>query len=184
MTKSLLACMFGFTVCGALPSYGQAPLSVCDLIVRRTELDGRMVTVRGIVGGGGHGTFLRAQRSCAYELITRGVAWPNVVALTYPDNRSKIPADHANFKVDWGAIRRADNEAVRGGYDPKTNHEVATFIGLSITFSDLENRVTPGMPGALRLGFGPDLLGAPTQLLIKSINDVVIVKNGEDEKEQ
>jgi hypothetical protein len=165
--------LIGLAFCGKAAD-SQVPLSVCDLIVRRTELSGRMVTVRGAVAVGGHGVWLAASRDCAYKLMTRGVVWPNIVYLTYPDNQSRNPSDHAGFKVDWRAVHRADNEAVKGGYDPKANHEVATYTGLFETYQDLDNRVTPNIPGAVRLGFGP-LLGAPAELLIKSVKDVVIV---------
>jgi hypothetical protein len=144
-------------------------------MIRRTELSGSMVTVRGTVGAGGHGMFLRAPRDCTFELVTRGVVWPNTINLTYPDNNSKSLTDHADFKVDWKAIRRSDNEILRSGYDARVDQLVATYVGLFVTYPDLEQRVSPGMPGALRLGFGPAGLGAPGQLLIKTVKDVLVV---------
>lgn len=178
VTRILLAYgLSGLAFC-AKAADSQVPLSVCDLIIHRTELSGQMVTVRGTVAVGGHGTWLAASQDCAYKLITRGVVWPNIVYLTYPDNQSKSPSDHAGFEVDWSAIRRADKEAVKGGYDPKANCEVATYTGLFVTYHDLEDRVTPNLPGALRLGFGPSL-GAPAELLIKTVKDVVIVRDSQ-----
>jgi hypothetical protein len=60
---------------------------------------------------------------------------------------------------------------------------VATYQGLFVTYLDLDRRVSPGVPGALRLGFGP-LIGAPAQLLVKTVRDVAVVPNngGADQK--
>src|ERR1035438_2189475 len=149
-------------------------MSVCDVIARRTEFSGQVIAVRGEVEAGGHGVWLRASRECAYRLITRGVVWPNIIHLTYPDNQSSDPADHAPFEVDWTALRRADQVALQAGYQAGVDGEVVTYIGLLVTYLDLEKRVTPNLPGALRLGFGPP--GAPAQLLVKSAKDVVVVR--------
>lgn len=173
----LVPCFLVAVVWQGQAADGSAPLSVCELLIHRSDLNGQMVTVRGVVGTGGHGMWLRATQTCTFKLVTRGVIWPNAVALAYPDNRSKIPTDHANFAVDWKSIRRAESEALRAGYKPASNYEVATFFGLFLTYGDLEKRVTPGVPDAPRLGFGPDLMGAPAQLLIKSIKDVSIVQD-------
>lgn len=148
-------------------------MSVCDLIAHRSEYDQRMVVVRGAVQGG-DGAWLVASPDCDYKLITKGVTWRNIIFLTYPDNRSKVQADHADFPIDWQAIRRTEQQASRDGFDPKREHHVVTYIGLFITYRDLDNRVSPGVPGALKLGFGP-LGEAPGQLLIKSLRDVAVV---------
>ncbi|PWU04126.1 MAG: hypothetical protein C5B51_17455 [Terriglobia bacterium] len=161
--------------------YGQAgsqgtPLSTCELVSRRAELAGRIVTVRSEVKPGGHGPYLIAAPSCEYRLITRGVAWPNVVYLAYPDNKSRIESYHADFQVDWRSVARAEEEEKRQGFNPASDRIFKTFIGLLVTYSDLENRVTPEVPGAPKLGFGPVGLDAPAQLLIKSVGDVVVVR--------
>jgi hypothetical protein len=158
--------------------YGQGspggPLSICELVSRRAELAGRMVTVRGEVKAGGHGPYLIAPPSCGYRLITRGVAWPNVVYLAYPDNGSRIESYHADFQVDWRSVARAEEEEKHQGFNPASDRIFKTFTGLLVTYSDLENRVTPGAPGGPKLGFGPVGLDAPAQLLIKSVGDVVV----------
>ena len=170
----LVGILFSWT----LALCGQAPVSVCDLVAHRAELNNKIVTVRGIVEAGGHGTFLSAAPSCTYTLMTRGVLWPNIIALSYPNNSSLVPTDHAKFRIDWRSIRVAEDAALRAGYDPHVDREVATFVGLFVTYGDLENRVSPGLNGAPRLGFGPDSLGAPAQLLVKSVKDLVVIKAG------
>lgn len=147
------------------------PLTIWELIQRRLEFNGRMVVVRGAVGVGGHGIWLAPVGECTYKLVTKGVPWPNVINLKYPTIKSQDPDDRADFNPDWTALRRADREALHAGHDVRVNHMIATYTGLFRTFQDLENRVSPGVAGALRLGFGP---GAPAQLLIKTIKDVEI----------
>lgn len=161
--------------------YGQAeekqpaPLSVCELIARRIEYNGRLVTVRDEKKPGGHGPFLIASSDCRYKLVTRGVEWPNVIHLTYPENRSRIEEDHADFQVDWKSIRRAEDVERRSGFNRETDHIFETYVGRFVTYPDLENRVNPVRLGGSKLGFGPVGLDAPAQLLIKSIENVVVV---------
>jgi hypothetical protein len=136
-----------------------------------------MVTVRGIERPGGHGSFLVASRDCTYQLVTRGVIWPNVVFLTYPNHDSPSPTDHAAFKPDFKAVERCNKEIVRAGYDPGKDQVIVTYIGRFVTYPDpdLDQRSNAGLRGALRLGFGPAGLGAPAQLLIKTEKDALVV---------
>jgi hypothetical protein len=152
----------------------KAPLSVCEVIAHKGEYNRRMIAVRGAVKGGGHGAWLTATPECTYRLVTKGVEWANIIFLAYPDNQSKIESYHASFPVDWRAIRQAEEEAQRQGFNPDTDYTTETYIGLFLTYPNLENRVSPGVPGALRLGFGP-LGEAPAQLLIKTVRDLVVV---------
>jgi hypothetical protein len=150
-------------------------LSPCELIEHRTEYNGRIVTVQGEVGGGGHGAWLVASSGCHYKLITQGVEWPNAIYLNYPTNQSRNEANYANFRVDWKAIQRADERVRHSGFNPDRDRVIITYVGRFVTYLDLDKRVSLGVPGALRLGFGPVGLGAPAQLLIKTIRDVSIV---------
>ena len=75
------------------------------------------MTVRGEVKAGGHRPYLIAPPSCECRLITRGVAWPNVIYLAYPDNKSVIESDHADFQVDWRCVARGEEEEKRQGFD-------------------------------------------------------------------
>jgi hypothetical protein len=151
------------------------PLSVCELVAHRIEYNGHLVAVRGEEKGGPHGDWLAPDSECQYKLITRGVEWSNFIFMTYPANRSPDVADHANFKVDWTAIKAADAQVRRAGFNPETDRLIETYAGRFVTYLDLENRVNPGIPGALKLGFGPVGLEAPARLVIKTVKDVVIV---------
>ena len=83
-------------------------LSVCELITTRTEHSGRMVTVRGEVRYGGHGSYLVADANCSYRLITDGVTWPNVIYMEYP-------LGPGSFRVDWKS--QLNNDSVQRNYE-------------------------------------------------------------------
>ena len=153
------------------------PLSVCEVVSNRDKYRGEIVAVRGRVKGGGHGIFLAPDVECKYVLKTNGIVWPNIINLTLPNNHSKDPDVHAPFRPDWLSLRKADVYCSRQGYAANLDIEVATYIGLFVTYVNLADRVSPGVPGAPRLGFGPTGLGAPTQLVIRSVRDVTITKN-------
>jgi hypothetical protein len=153
-----------------------SPVSVCDLVAKRTEYNGRIISVRGQVMPGGHGPYLAAWATCSYQLVTRGVAWPNIISLVYPSNDSRDVTAHAPFALDRKATRAADDYLLKSGFRAEVDVEVATYVGLFVTYSDLDNRVNPGLPGALRLGFGPAGLGAPGQLVIKTVKDVSVTR--------
>lgn len=154
----------------AEPAWGAhlpSPISVCDLIAHRNEYAGKIVAVRGVSEPGGHGRNLVPASECAYVLSTRGgFGWPNIINLTYPDNRSRDPYEHAPFSVDWKAMRRADDYCLKKGYRAGVDVEVATYIGLFWTYPDLD--------GYRGHGFGPGGGGAPFQLVIKTITDVSV----------
>jgi hypothetical protein len=151
------------------------PLSVCDLIEHRVTYNRRVVTLRGEVKWGPHGDWLASSSVCQYKLTTKGVEWPAVIALAYPNNHSSDPDDHARFSVDWASIAKDKEELRRAGFNPDTDRLYETYVGLFVTYPDLENRVNPGIRDFERLGFGPLPLGAPAQLLIKEVVDPAIV---------
>jgi hypothetical protein len=159
-------------------SSAQAPpqsLSPCELVAKRTEYNGRIVAVRGVVAAGGHGIYLVSPNNCSYELVTRGIVWPNIINLVFPNNTARDISLHAPFVLDRKAIEAADDMLIKSGYRAGVDGELATYEGLFVTYTDLDKRVSPGVPGAFRLGFGPAGLGAPAQLVIKTIKDVTVI---------
>lgn len=161
------------SVQGAEP---ELPVTVCDALTSRLQYSGHIIAIRGQVKPGGHGAYMAPASGCSHELTTRGVVWPNIINLAFANNRSPIEADHASFSPDFRAIRAADKYLATSGFRPGVDIEIATYVGLFVTYPDLEKRVTPGVAGALRLGFGPAGMGAPAQLLIKTIEDVAMIR--------
>lgn len=153
----------------------QQPLSVCEVLQRRAELMGRIVTIRGEVKAGGHGVYLMAEPSCGFKLTTAGQSWRNIVFLDHPNNTSVLETSHAPFEVDLVSVRRAQREALRQGYQSDQDRIFETFTGLLVSFDKLEQQASPGAPIMKRAGFGAGL-DAPAQLLIKTIADVVVIK--------
>jgi hypothetical protein len=106
------------------------PLSVCEVMEQRTQLRGKIVTVRGQVKGGPHGAWLTADPTCKFELRTQsvawpnsnfktpGVIWPNIIYLLYPINNAPDESLHAPFEVDWASVRRAQRQEKRQGAKP------------------------------------------------------------------
>jgi hypothetical protein len=175
LLSRLVAFVLTFTTLYAQAPYKEKPpLTVCEVIAKRSVYNGQIVAVPGRVGGGGHGIWLDSP-DCEYKLVTRGVEWPNVIFLTTPSNKSPDVADHANFDTDWSTIDKSQEAVKRAGFNINTDRIIATYVGLFVTYLDLEKRVNPGILGALRLGFGPVGLGAPAQLLIKIVKDTVVV---------
>jgi len=149
-------------------------VSVCDAIAQRLELNGQMLAIRGVFHSG-EGVWLTAYPDCGYRLVTKGVTWPNVVDLEYPNNKSTDTGLHAPFGVDSKNIHRFEKETARP-FDPDTEDILATFVGLFQTYSDLGSRVNPNMQDP-RFGFG-HMGAAPARLIIQHIliNDVSVVK--------
>jgi len=144
------------------------------LIVHRNEFDGKMVAVRGAVEGTDEGAWLRSSQNCKYKLVTRGITWPNVISLEYPNNESTNPADHVDFDVDWEAIYTV-GVAVPKGFNRKIDQIVKTYVGLFQTYPDLDSRVSSDKGDALKAGFG-HLGGAPARILVKTVRDVAAVR--------
>lgn len=178
------------------------PLSVCEVLERRTELMGRyetlqgeyknaavqrIISVRGEVKPGGHGPYLIAEPSCAFELrtspttwpnglITRGAAWPNIIWLEYPSNKPGHDYSHAPFEVDWNSVRQTDRQVLRQRYNSASDRLLMTYTGLLVSFDTLELRASSTGLIAKRLGFGPVGLDAPAKLLIRSVADGVVIR--------
>ncbi len=183
MTTFLIGAL-GLLALYARAAPDQTPaLSVCDLVARRNAYNGRMVAVRGKLEGV-EGAWLVAPSDCEYKLVTKGVIWQNIIYLAYPLNSPAAPDYyHADFTTDWKAIRKAEGESVRAGYDPSVDSKIATYVGLFRTYEDLGSRVNPNLPGALKLGFGPVGLEAPAMLLVQSVGDLVVIHGHQGDQE-
>ena len=164
------------------PEPSPSPLSVCEVVAHRIERNGEFVAVKGEVKSGPHGSWLQASSDCQYKLITKGIEWPNAIYLTYRSDNPNMDIEHQQFSVDWTAIDRSEEKIRRLGFNPKTDRLIMTYIGMFLTYPDLENRVSPNVPGALRLGFGPAGLEAPAELLIKSVAEVRVERMANHEK--
>jgi hypothetical protein len=154
-------------------------LTVCDLLARRLQYADKLVTVRGEIKVGPHGSWLAADPECKYQLVTRGVTWERVIWLQNPLNRSSEPLYHADFEADLRAEQKLDSSVREQHFNLAKDRLVETFVGLFRTYADadLDHRVNPILPpnSALRtLGFGPGGY-APAMLLIKTAKDATVI---------
>ena len=180
----------------------QKPLSVCEVLQQRVELTGRFETlrgeyknapaerilsVRGEVKTGGHGSYLVAEPSCTFKLkapsttwpngLTTRWTWPNFIWLEYANNKSGDESTRAPFEVDWVSVRQTERQALRQGFNSESDRLFETFTGLLVSYNELDlPPASAGAPILKRPGFGPAGLGAPAKLLIQSIADVVVVR--------
>jgi hypothetical protein len=160
-------------------SAGQPPVSkveraysVCEVLADLAALNGKVISVRGTVIGGGHGASLTAR--CSAPLIVKRFTWPNAIWLELP--RSGKP-----FEPERSALERAD-AAVRRFRRREGDEIVMTYVGMLQT-DDLATRTfvdREGKPAGL--GFG-HLNFAPAQPIIKTARDVEVRRRSARDKE-
>jgi hypothetical protein len=186
MTRVLVLALTSALLLNGQPS-GQPheqTLTVCDLLAGRQQYADKLVTVRGEIKVGPHGSWLAADPECKYQLVTRGITWERVIWLQNPLNRSSEPLYHADFEADLRAEEKLDSSVHEQHFNLAKDRLVETFVGLFRTYADLDHRVNPILPrnSELRtLGFGPGGY-APAMLLIKTAKDATVIHGVYDGK--
>ncbi len=150
---------------------GKAPQTerqylVCEVLADLKTLNGKIISVRGTVTGGGQGAFLVGK--CPSHLVVNGFTWPDAIWLAFP-SRSGIP-----FEADLAAYQRA--QATVNGLHPRDGDEVVmTYVGIVET-DDLAKRTFLDRQGKpVGIGFGAQNV-APAQLTIKTVRDATVVR--------
>lgn len=140
----------------------QEPISVCELLDRRIEFDGKWVAVQGLIEGGSEGSWLEGH--CP-PLLSQGHEWPGVIAL---EHRSAMRSDALRFDQDHRALNALKREYIRRTKRGDRDIQVV-YHGLFQTHQDLAARVHRFPPDGrvITLGFG-HLGFAPAQLIVKS----------------
>jgi hypothetical protein len=139
--------------------------SVCEVLADLANFHGKIISVRGIVSGGGHGAFL--VDTCPLQIVVKGFTWLNAIALSTP-----FPPGRP-FYADRSAFDRADAAAKRLKRR-EGDQIVMTYLGMLET-ADLATRTFVNRNGKpAGLGFGAQNV-APAQLLIKTAMDVDLV---------
>jgi hypothetical protein len=142
--------------------------SVCSILESLESLNGKMIAVRGVVQGGGHGAFLVG--TCGSKLVTKGFTWPDVIWLTFPSRSD------TRLKVDFEAYERVQRSAKRLRRN-ETDQVIMTYEGI-LEVRDLEN--SSGINSAGRpVGFGYGPRGdAPAQLVVSTARDPQVLPQG------
>jgi hypothetical protein len=103
----------------------QKSLSVCELLDRRIELNGQIVTVRGELHGGYHGISL-VPHDCKTKVITEGYEWPEAVCLRNTLGASRPDELQGEF---WN--RQADRSfvvTVAGRFETKEHFPILPSV--------------------------------------------------------
>jgi hypothetical protein len=160
-------------IIGAMPLHGLQPepevLSVCDILRDPVQYNGKIIAVRGFLVSTDEGSWLHGE--CKEPLITNGYKWASMI---WPESPTSGFALHkAPFEEDVLAQREMWATRDREITDRRDRLWV-TYIGL------LETRPTMNLEVFVRpngqrqpVGFG-HLGGAPAQLLVKTVKDVVV----------
>lgn len=140
--------LLGLPLSAQRKSLQDRSLTVCELLTQRNDHADHMVTVRGEIKEGPHGSYLVANPECKFQLIVKGVPWHNLIFLMPP---LKHPGDlklHANFEMDLRAELDVVSKVTKQHFNPDTDTLFETVNGLFRTFSDsdLDKRVNPVLP--------------------------------------
>lgn len=150
-----------------------APRSVCEVIMNDpTRLNGRIIKVRGIIGGTDEGIWLVGE--CKTRLVTKGVTWSNDLSVyvnasdqsivrSWQKLGAKLDQLHANLRQDkvW-----------------------VTIIGRLETRASMDEEVQETSHGWVPLGFG-HMNGSPAEINVISVEDVTVERRRDGtQKEQ
>jgi hypothetical protein len=164
-------------VCARVATGQQTPktVTVCELLQDPTKYNGKTIALRGEYSVGGHGLYLRGP-DCDGLLITRGYRWPSSIwiSLTREEYQQRsMRFEHLlDVQVEVGAVR--ERERQRRGKGATSEKVTVTFVGLFETREDLDSLVFRRPDGSL-VGIGfRQVPGAPGQLFIDSVKDIVV----------
>ena len=141
--------------------------SVCEVLRDLKTLNQRTLSIRGVITGGGHGTFLSGE--CTSHLSVKGFTWRDAIWLTNPTGPQGVR------ELDTEARERVRRE-IRRLRPGQNDRVVVTYTG-TLEIKDLEASVVvrpSGQPVAF--GFGPDL-DAPAQLIITGAKDPEVIRH-------
>jgi hypothetical protein len=128
-------------------------VSVCDALSKRTEFNGKTISVRGVVAGSEEGAWLVA-RDCSYKLVEKGIEWRLIISLEYPESSTHESGGRIASKVDWEAMRKADAKIREMKPDREKDLVMATYVGTFRTYGDLGKRADPSGRNPMRFGLG------------------------------
>jgi hypothetical protein len=139
-----------------------APVSVCDVLSNDpTKLNGKVVTIRALLGGTDEGTWLLGE--CKTRLVTKGLTWANTISV-YVDE-----SDHDALQ-SW---ERMEAKLRRLNADIRRNRVWVTVVGRLETRESMDDEVGKGPNGPTPIGFG-HLNGSPAEINVISLRDVTV----------
>jgi hypothetical protein len=145
------------------------PLTVCESLDHRNDLDGKMIAIRGVSVGTSEGVWL-VDPKCPDPIATPRYAWPRSIYLA--------SISHASSPVDFRFDSKADDklraEFERLHVNRKAVRIWITYVGRFETRKDLSTALFRDYNGGLHpAGFG-QLNSVPAQLVVKTQRDMTI----------
>ncbi len=160
---ALWALLIGMQSAGrSEPAKSLPTLSVCDVLADDpTRLNGKVIRVRGLLGGSGEGTWLSAE--CKSHLVTKGLTWGSDLSVS-------VDASDENVARSWERmgqklkLLRADwvHDRIR-----------VTIFGRLRTRGSMEDEVVQMPYGLAHAGFG-HMGGSAAEIIVISIEDVTV----------
>jgi hypothetical protein len=168
-----LALMFWIGIGAVLAGAGESEhvYTVCELLAKPEQFNGKLLKVRGIVEGGMEGAWLKSD-DCPNRFHIGENSLPNAISLSYQSEHGTAPPRNAvHIKQIEQQIR---------GKQRKTSVLILTYTGIFETRTDWKI-VTSGNGEKHLWGFG-HLNAFPAQLVVADIADPQIIAKKEEER--
>ncbi len=144
------------------PPGSLAILSVCEVLAHDpTRLNGKVVRVKGFLGGTDEGIWLTEE--CQSHLVTKGLAWGNDLSV-------HVDLSDVDTSRAWGKMLEKLNQLHA---DMGRDKIQVTIVGRIETRASMDDEVVQMPYGLRRAGFG-HMGGSPAEINVISIDDVAI----------
>jgi hypothetical protein len=126
-----------------------------------TRLNGNIVKVRGYLAATDHGNFLGGE--CKAHLVTRGLAWGNLLSLHIDPAHPGVIRSWKSFSVQLTRLHA----------DPRRDGVWVTVVGRLETRASMDDEVIERPWGLQKAGFG-HMGGCAAEIDVLSLEGVVI----------
>jgi len=150
--------------------------TVCEILSRRMEYDGKLVRIRARLGATDEGVWFEGD-DCPGILTIDGHVWPSMISLEVASSEmGEYTHDHpVNFASDYGSEQKLRPKLRRIGRKVPEECVIWTYTGLFET-RDIYPKVTYAKAPPKYIGFG-HLGAAPAQLIFMTADDVNVDPN-------
>ena len=140
-----------------------APLTVCDALNRRAELNHKVIAIRGYELAD-EGTWLMSDK--CDSLVTKDHKWSAMIYIEADSAaREKVGFKAEPYQTEQ---KKINAELQKQGYDRKRHQMWLTYVGRLESFEDLRAQGRPAGSGYGHLG------AAPARLIVSEVKDVAL----------
>ena len=154
-------------------------LTVCEVLSHPLLYDGQLVRVRGRVNGSDEGAWLVGDECPGVFVTNEQHVWPSTIFLATPSSTSsgRTRLHSIDFELDPVSERIADSKYRQLRTHIPDKCIAWTYIGLFETRRDWAEAQVVYPNGTTKIiGFG-HLGAAPSQIILKSVDDVTAMRN-------